>query len=287
MLHYAEAENCIAHPAGVSLHLAGTRQGGSCSALRSLGYAALSRCTHLHCMSSSCVATFDRGKPRRQLKHIAEPEEPSAGAQEDASDEDSDLLKPVFGHHLRPAVNLGHLSGLGASAQGEHCLCSEAKEQHLAWTIFTTGARVYTGASEAELNDAQVTATFHQLVRAVAYLGFKCRASCGLVRSIVCIINKQHQVLLQERLLLTAVLTYVQRERKQIWRRMWRRSQMTLRQMLWPRSPAGPGCACASLQRIGMASETVWNSSGALNKEACSYTATMHWTMKTKTSYLE
>ena len=56
-----------------------------------------------------------RSKPRRQLKRIAEPEEPSTEAPDDASDQDSDLQKP------RPAVNIGHLSGLGASAEGVPC----------------------------------------------------------------------------------------------------------------------------------------------------------------------
>ena len=58
---------------------------------------------------------FGRDKPRRQLKRVARPEEASAGADNDASDEESDLPKS------RPAVNIGHLSGLGASLEGEHC----------------------------------------------------------------------------------------------------------------------------------------------------------------------
>ncbi len=70
-----------------------------------------------------------RGKARRQLKRVAAPEELSPGEPDDASDEDSDLLKPAMETRSRPAVNISHLSGLGASAQGRGCFSTPDSRQ--------------------------------------------------------------------------------------------------------------------------------------------------------------
>ncbi len=55
---------------------------------------------------------------------MAETREPAAEPNDVDDDEDSDLLKPVIETRSRPAVSIGRLSGLGASAQGEHCCSS-------------------------------------------------------------------------------------------------------------------------------------------------------------------
>ena len=52
---------------------------------------------------------------------MAETQEPAAEPNDVDDDEDSELLEPVMETRSRPAVNIGRLSGLGASAQGEHC----------------------------------------------------------------------------------------------------------------------------------------------------------------------
>lgn len=48
-----------------------------------------------------------------------EEEEPSAKGN-DSEDEDADLLEPVIETRARPAVDIGRLSGLGASLPGAH-----------------------------------------------------------------------------------------------------------------------------------------------------------------------
>ena len=50
-----------------------------------------------------------------------EEEEPSAtGNDSEDEDEDADLLEPVIETRARPAVDIGRLSGLGASLPGAH-----------------------------------------------------------------------------------------------------------------------------------------------------------------------
>ena len=50
-----------------------------------------------------------------------EEEEPSAkGSDDEDEDEDADLLEPVIKTRARPAVDIGRLSGLGASLPGAH-----------------------------------------------------------------------------------------------------------------------------------------------------------------------
>ena len=68
-----------------------------------------------------------RTKPRKQLKRMVNSEDPAAGKDED-DDEDDDLVEPPIHTRGRPAVDIGRLSGLGASLQGEvpslkHCKC--------------------------------------------------------------------------------------------------------------------------------------------------------------------